>query len=94
MLISSILIVHSDDRKTLGSLLLLCPDVSEVCFTRAFKRSENLPELKDAHIQNTCKQITLVKLIPEDEMTKQQINELFPNANVIYDATSYYEKMF
>jgi hypothetical protein len=88
------LIVHSDDRKTLGSLLLLCPDVSEVCFTRAFKRSENLPELKDAHIQNTCKQITLVKLIPEDEMTKQQINELFPNANVIYDATSYHEKMF
>jgi len=88
------LVVHSDDRKTLGSLLLLCPDVSEVRFTRAFKRSENLPELKDAHIQNTCKQITLVKLIPKDDVTKQQINELFPNANVTYDATPYYEKMF
>lgn len=88
------LVVHSEDRKTLGSLFRLCPNVNRVRFTQVLKRSENLPELKNASIQNICKQITLVQLVPKDDVTKQQINELFPNANVTYDATPYYEKMF
>jgi hypothetical protein len=65
-----------------------------VRFTQALERSENLPELKDAKIQNVCEQITWAQLVPDDNVTKQQINELFPNANVTYDATPYYEKRF
>jgi hypothetical protein len=88
------LVVHSDNPKTLGSLFLLCPNVIRVRFTQALERSESLPELKDAKIQNVCEQITWVQLVPDDNVTKQQINELFPNANVTYDATPFYEKMF
>jgi hypothetical protein len=88
------LVVHSEDREALGSLLILCPNVNQVRFTRAFKQIENLPELKNASIQDTCKQIKLVQLVPKDSVTKQQINELFPNANVTYDAEPFYERMF
>jgi len=88
------LVIHSEDLKALGSLFLLCPNVSRVRFTQAFKQPENLPELKDVLIQNTFKQIKLVQLVSVDDIKKSQINELFPNANVTYDATPFYEKMF
>jgi hypothetical protein len=88
------LVVHSKDREALGSLLILCPNVNEIRFTQAFNETENLPELKGTSIQETCKKIKLIQLVPKDSVTKQQINELFPNANVTYDATRYYERRF
>jgi hypothetical protein len=88
------LVVHSSDRKTLGSLFLLCPNVNRISFTLAIEKRENLPELEDTRIHDACKQIIMVQLVPKDKMEKEQMNKLFPNACITYNATPFYEQMY
>ena len=88
------LIIHSNDRKTLVSLLTLCPNVKQVRFTFPLEDVKNQSELNDTRIRNTCEQIVSIRLVPSDQTTEQEIHKLFPNASVTFDATPYRVRMF
>jgi hypothetical protein len=88
------LVVHSEDRSTLQGLLLLCPNVTRLYFTRAFEEVEELPELNEKQVQNVCEQIKRVQLVPKEKVKKKSVKKLFPNAEVTYDAKPFHEKMF
>jgi hypothetical protein len=88
------LVVHSKDPQTLQGLLLLCPNVTSLYFTKRFERVEELLELNEKRLQNVCGQIKRVKLVPKDEATMQSTKKLFPSAEVTYDSERYYEKTF
>ena len=90
----NVLVVRSADYETLALLLALCPNVKQIRFTLAFGTDENLSQLNDARIQDTCRRIETIKLVPTDHMTEQDIQKLFPNASVTYDAIPYRTRMF
>lgn len=88
------LVVHSNNRETLASLLTLCPNVKQVHFTVSMENAKNLSEQNDTRMSNICEQISSVRLLPSDQASEQEIHKLFPNASITLDATPYHVRMF
>ena len=86
------LVVHLENRDILQGLLLLCPNVTRLYFTKAFQKVKNLPKLNKERMVNACERIKRVQVVVKEKVDHPSIQKLFPHAQVSYDANPYHEQ--